>query len=145
MVAKIPEIDVDELIADMATRLARRIETLGRATRPGRIRTGGPDRVKACRHCWPGTPIGNSTSLPRRLQSHRHAPTVAPSQLPFEVDDRNLVLVDDILYTGRTNRAAMNEFDYGRPRTISLIVLIDRSGRCIDEHLRRVVHPRQPC
>ena len=57
-------------------------------------------------------------------------PTVAPSTLPFEVEDRNLVLVDDILYTGRTIRAAMNEiFDYGRPRTITLAVLIDRSGR----------------
>lgn len=57
-------------------------------------------------------------------------PTVEPSHLPFEVDERDLVLVDDILYTGRTIRAAMNElFDYGRPRKVKLVVLFDRGGR----------------
>jgi pyrimidine operon attenuation protein/uracil phosphoribosyltransferase len=57
-------------------------------------------------------------------------PTVEPSVLPFDVDGRDLILVDDILYTGRTVRAAMNEiFDYGRPRSIQLVVLFDRSGR----------------
>ena len=57
-------------------------------------------------------------------------PTVKPSQLPFEVNGRHLILVDDILHTGRTVRAAMNEiFDYGRPLSISLVVLIARSGR----------------
>ncbi|MFN9939553.1 MAG: bifunctional pyr operon transcriptional regulator/uracil phosphoribosyltransferase PyrR, partial [bacterium] len=54
-------------------------------------------------------------------------PTVEPSSLPFDVDNRDLILVDDILYTGRTIRAAMNEiFDYGRPRSIRLAVLFDR-------------------
>jgi pyrimidine operon attenuation protein/uracil phosphoribosyltransferase len=57
-------------------------------------------------------------------------PTVTPSRLPFEVDDGHIVLVDDILYTGRTVRAAMNEiFDYGRPAGIHLAVLVDRGGR----------------
>lgn len=57
-------------------------------------------------------------------------PTVEPSVLPFNVDDRHLVLIDDILFTGRTIRAAMNEiFDYGRPASITLVALIDRSGR----------------
>ena len=57
-------------------------------------------------------------------------PTVEPSKLPFAVDDRHLVLVDDILFTGRTVRAAMNEiFDYGRPASITLVALIERSGR----------------
>lgn len=57
-------------------------------------------------------------------------PEVSPSQLPVDVNDRHIVLVDDVLYTGRTIRAAMNEiFDYGRPASISLAVLIDRSGR----------------
>lgn len=57
-------------------------------------------------------------------------PTVEPSKLPFEIDGRDIILVDDVLYTGRTIRAAMNElFDYGRPRSISLVVLIDRTGR----------------
>lgn len=57
-------------------------------------------------------------------------PQVRPSQIAFDVDDRNIVLVDDVLHTGRTIRAAMNEiFDYGRPATITLVTLIERSGR----------------
>jgi pyrimidine operon attenuation protein/uracil phosphoribosyltransferase len=57
-------------------------------------------------------------------------PTVKPSQIPFSVDDRHLVLVDDVLFTGRTVRAALNElFDYGRPASILLAVLVDRGGR----------------
>jgi len=52
------------------------------------------------------------------------------SEIPFEVDDMDLVLVDDVLYTGRTIRAAMNGlFDLGRPRRVSLSVLIDRGHR----------------
>jgi pyrimidine operon attenuation protein/uracil phosphoribosyltransferase len=52
------------------------------------------------------------------------------TKIPFEVEGRDLLLVDDVLYTGRTVRAAMNElFDYGRPRSIALVVLADRGGR----------------
>ena len=57
-------------------------------------------------------------------------PRVKPSNLPFEVNDRHIILVDDVLHTGRTIRAALNEiFDYGRPATVTLAVLIERSGR----------------
>ena len=57
-------------------------------------------------------------------------PKVKPSQLPPDVEDRHIILVDDVLHTGRTVRAAMNElFDYGRPASITLVVLCDRSGR----------------
>lgn len=53
-----------------------------------------------------------------------------PSSIPFEVEGRHIVLVDDVLYTGRTIRGAMNElFDYGRPASIKLAVLVDRGGR----------------
>jgi pyrimidine operon attenuation protein/uracil phosphoribosyltransferase len=52
------------------------------------------------------------------------------SNIPFSIEGRDLLLVDDVLYTGRTVRAAMNElFDYGRPARISLAVLADRGGR----------------
>jgi pyrimidine operon attenuation protein/uracil phosphoribosyltransferase len=52
------------------------------------------------------------------------------TRIPFEVGARHLLLVDDVLYTGRTVRAAMNElFDYGRPASIALVVLADRGGR----------------
>ena len=57
-------------------------------------------------------------------------PQVSPSQLPADIDGRDIILVDDVLYTGRTIRAAMNElFDYGRPARIWLVVLFERDGR----------------
>lgn len=57
-------------------------------------------------------------------------PQVKPSSLPITVDDRHIILVDDVLYTGRTIRAALNEiFDYGRPASITLVVLVNRDGR----------------
>ena len=52
-----------------------------------------------------------------------------PSNIAFDVSDKHLILIDDIFYTGRTTRAAMNElFDYGRPASITLAVLINRGG-----------------
>jgi pyrimidine operon attenuation protein/uracil phosphoribosyltransferase len=55
---------------------------------------------------------------------------IRPSDIPFGIEGRDLILVDDVLYTGRTIRAAMNElFDYGRPARIRLAALIDRGGR----------------
>jgi pyrimidine operon attenuation protein/uracil phosphoribosyltransferase len=57
-------------------------------------------------------------------------PTVRPSRIPWDVEGRHLVLVDDVLYTGRTIRAALNEiFDYGRPASVTLVVLVSRNGR----------------
>jgi pyrimidine operon attenuation protein / uracil phosphoribosyltransferase len=57
-------------------------------------------------------------------------PDVKPTQIPFEVDGATILLVDDVLYTGRTTRAAINElFDYGRPARIMLAALVDRGGR----------------
>jgi pyrimidine operon attenuation protein/uracil phosphoribosyltransferase len=57
-------------------------------------------------------------------------PDVRPSEIPFDVAGRDIVLVDDVLYTGRTIRAALNVlFDYGRPRRVQLAALVDRGGR----------------
>ncbi|MEW6118785.1 MAG: bifunctional pyr operon transcriptional regulator/uracil phosphoribosyltransferase PyrR [Pseudomonadota bacterium] len=57
-------------------------------------------------------------------------PQVKPSTLPFDLEGRDILLIDDVLHTGRTIRAAMNElFDYGRPASIKLAVLVDRGGR----------------
>jgi pyrimidine operon attenuation protein/uracil phosphoribosyltransferase len=57
-------------------------------------------------------------------------PVVHSSEIPFVVDDKDLILVDDVLYTGRTIRAAMNGlFDQGRPQRVRLAVLIDRGHR----------------
>lgn len=62
-----------------------------------------------------------------KIGLHRDVKT---SAIPFDVEGRHLILVDDVLYTGRTIRAAMNElFDYGRPTSIRLAALVDRGGR----------------
>lgn len=57
-------------------------------------------------------------------------PTVRPSRIPWDVEGKHLLLIDDVLYTGRTIRAALNEiFDYGRPASVTLAVLVSRNGR----------------
>ena len=57
-------------------------------------------------------------------------PQIQASNIPFSVENKHIILVDDVLYTGRTIRAAMNElFDFGRPASITLVVLIDRGNR----------------
>jgi pyrimidine operon attenuation protein/uracil phosphoribosyltransferase len=57
-------------------------------------------------------------------------PIVRKTEIPFSIDDRTLILVDDVLYTGRTTRAALDALiDFGRPRQIQLVVLVDRGHR----------------
>ena len=52
------------------------------------------------------------------------------TRLPFEIEGRHILLIDDVLYTGRTIRAAINElYDFGRPASVALAVLVDRGGR----------------
>ena len=64
------------------------------------------------------------------VNSIAHQPIVKETELPFDITDKNVVLVDDVLFTGRTVRAAIDELiDFGRPKTIKLVVLIDRGGR----------------
>jgi pyrimidine operon attenuation protein / uracil phosphoribosyltransferase len=68
------------------------------------------------------------------------------TQLPFEVDGADILVLDDVLYTGRTIRAVLNElFDYGRPARVQLAVLVDRGGRQLpvqaDYAAARVVLP----
>ncbi len=78
------------------------------------------------------TPPGVISSALHRddFGSRGMAATTDPTSLPFEVDGRHILLVDDVLYTGRTIRAVINElFDYGRPSAVQLAVLVDRGGR----------------
>jgi pyrimidine operon attenuation protein/uracil phosphoribosyltransferase len=57
-------------------------------------------------------------------------PLVRSTEIPFSIDDRVILLVDDVLYTGRTVRAALDELiDFGRPRAIQLVVIVDRGHR----------------
>jgi pyrimidine operon attenuation protein / uracil phosphoribosyltransferase len=64
------------------------------------------------------------------LQTVGPRPVVGPTDLPWAIDGKTVVIVDDVLYSGRTVRAALDELaDFGRPRRIALAVLIDRGGR----------------
>jgi pyrimidine operon attenuation protein / uracil phosphoribosyltransferase len=71
-----------------------------------------------------------NASMYRDDYSRRGIKTIAqPAHMPFDVNDKHIILIDDIFYTGRTTRAVINElFDYGRPASVQLATLINRSG-----------------
>jgi pyrimidine operon attenuation protein/uracil phosphoribosyltransferase len=122
--------DVEKLCTQLAAELTPRI---GPKTAMIGIHTGG---------AWLAERLHSLLKLPEPLglmdiafyrddyhaQGLHHDPK--RTKIPFDVNGRELLLVDDVLYSGRTVRAAMNElFDYGRPASISLVVLADRGGR----------------
>ena len=129
-----PETDVDKLIEKMASNLSAKLQVFPKDQifMIG-IHTGG---------VWIAEKLHQLLDLPLALGTldisfYRDDfsrigmnPQVKPSELPVAIDDMHIVLVDDILHTGRTIRAAMNEvFDYGRPASVTLAVLGVRSGR----------------
>ena len=71
-----------------------------------------------------------SSAMHRDDFAKRGLAVSSQTQLPFDVNGAHLIVVDDVLYTGRTLRAVINElFDYGRPASVKLAVLVDRGGR----------------
>ncbi len=132
-------LDINNLLNEMTDQLGKRLTGFDQ-TSPAMIgiHTGG---------VWVAEHLHNSLGLEKPLGQLNIAfyrddfsrigmhPTVEPSQLPFEIDDQHIILVDDVLHSGRTIRAAMNEiFDYGRPASITLACLIERSGRELPIH-----------
>ena len=97
------------------------------------IRSGGAWLADRLVQLIPGDhPVGYIDVSFHRDDFHRTGlkAEVKRTELPFDVDGATIVLVDDILYTGRSVRAAINElFDFGRPERIELAVLVDRGGR----------------
>ncbi len=78
----------------------------------------------------PGAAGVISSSMHRDDFSKRGLAASAQTVLPFDVNGAHVLLIDDVLYTGRTLRAVINElFDYGRPASVRLAVLVDRGGR----------------
>ena len=95
-----------------------------------RLRTGWPPRSPSTRVAR--VPVGalDITFYRDDLSLVAHQPIVKGTDLPFDLNGLTLVIVDDVLYTGRTVRAAMDALmDFGRPRAIRLAVLIDRGHR----------------
>ena len=125
--------DIDGMLANMAAALEARAAHLDSTPYIVGIHTGGvwvADRLRSLAGL--SEPLGTlNINFYRddftRIGLH---PRVSPSNLPFAVDDRHIVLVDDVLHTGRTIRAALNAiFDYGRPASVILAALVERSGR----------------
>lgn len=78
----------------------------------------------------PGKPGTLSSSMHRDDFAQRGLASGGQTLLPFDVNGAHLIVVDDVLFTGRTLRAVLNElFDYGRPASVKLVVLVDRGGR----------------
>ena len=78
----------------------------------------------------PGKPGTLSSSMHRDDFAQRGLASSSSTVLPFDVNGAHLIVVDDVLFTGRTLRAVLNElFDYGRPASVKLVVLVDRGGR----------------
>ena len=129
-----PMNNITSLIKKMETELRELIvkEHIENPTMIG-IRTGG---------VWIAEKLHTMMDLPEPLStlninfyrddfSRAHLnPEVGPSDIKINIKDRNIILIDDVLHTGRTIRAALNEiFDYDRPARVLLAVLIDRGGR----------------
>ena len=129
---------MDTSVEQLLTQLTANLETY--LAQNGRenpviigIRTGGAWLAQRLHQALnPADPLGVlDISFYRddfsRLGLH---PDVKPSSIPFDVEARHLILVDDVLQTGRTIRAALNEiFDYGRPASVTLACLVELSGR----------------
>jgi pyrimidine operon attenuation protein/uracil phosphoribosyltransferase len=122
--------DVDQLIRELAEKIAPNVTD--RTALVG-IHTGGVWIAEKLRNLFGHEiPLGTLDITFYRDDFSRMGlhPEVKPSAIDFNVEGADVLLVDDVLYTGRTVRAAMNElFDYGRPDRIELAVLIDRGGR----------------
>ena len=113
--------------------LLRGVQTLCQAdTRLVGITSGGAWLVERLQRDLdlPGKPGVISSAMHRDDFAKRGLSSSAQTQLPFDVNGAHILILDDVLYTGRTLRAVINElYDYGRPASVKLAVLVDRGGR----------------
>lgn len=127
-------LDIDRLLDDLEAGLRKKLEERG-VTAPVLIgiRTGGVwladvmSKRLALKEPWGELDISFYRDDFSRIGLN---PKVKPSSLPFSTEDRDIILIDDVIMSGRTIRAAMNEiFDYGRPASIILATLVDLGAR----------------
>jgi pyrimidine operon attenuation protein/uracil phosphoribosyltransferase len=127
-------LDMDQLLDDLEAGLRKKLEERG-VTAPALIgiRTGGVwladvmSKRLGLKEPWGELDISFYRDDFSRIGLN---PKVKPSSLPFSTEDRDIILIDDVIMSGRTIRAAMNEiFDYGRPASIILATLLDLGAR----------------
>ena len=129
-----PELDAEALYAALARQVKDALASADNVALVG-IYSGGAwlaDRLAAELQLEDSGRLGYiDVSFYRDDYAEKGLPAeVKPSHIPFDVDGATILLVDDVLYTGRTTRAAINElFDYGRPARIMLAALVDRGER----------------
>jgi pyrimidine operon attenuation protein/uracil phosphoribosyltransferase len=125
------ELDAEATYAELARRVREHIA--GRSPVLVGVHTGGvwlAERLRADLGIGPEVGILDVSFYRDDFSQGGLNRGVRPSRIPFDIDGAYVLLVDDVLNTGRTVRAAMNElFDYGRPARIELAVLVDRGGR----------------
>ena len=130
--------DLDRLLADLAGQIAREMEAasaplsslalIGLPTRGVALARRLAARLQASHGVTP--PLGQIDITFHRDDLDRHLPIPHQTEIPFDTAGRHLLLVDDVLFTGRTVRAALGALlDFGRPESIRLLALVDRGHR----------------
>ena len=125
-------LDAEALYADLLGHVRQRFALPGSLSRLVGITSGGAwlaQRLQKDLELLEDIGI-LSSSMHRDDFSQRGMSSSSQTVLPFDVNGAHVIVVDDVLYTGRTIRAVLNElFDYGRPASVKLMVLVDRGGR----------------
>ncbi len=132
-------VDIDRAVARLAGEVAERARAEGAerglaivGIRRGGVHLAGRLRARLAKLIGQEPPVGTIDIALYRddLDEKGAVPVVGPTDVRFPVAGKTIVLVDDVLYTGRTVRAALDELvDFGRPRRVWLLVLVDRGGR----------------
>jgi pyrimidine operon attenuation protein / uracil phosphoribosyltransferase len=125
--------DPETLLADITTKIQAQVAALGLAnTALVGIHSGGVwlmQRIQASINQEIATGTLDAALYRDDFAQRGLKAQSRPSDLTFDIQNKHIILIDDIFYTGRTTRAAMNElFDYGRPASVQLAVLINRGG-----------------
>jgi pyrimidine operon attenuation protein / uracil phosphoribosyltransferase len=127
-----PTLDAEALYTQLLHGVKQLVEAAPQPVRLAGITSGGAWLAERLQRDLglPGAPGVISSSMHRDDFAQRGLAQSAQTVLPFDVNGAHVLLVDDVLYTGRTLRAVINElFDYGRPASVRLAVLVDRGGR----------------
>ena len=125
-------LDAEALYRDVLRGMQQLLTTCGRPPRLVGVASGGvwlAERLRA--DLGLAEEAGTlSSAMHRDDFAQRGLSASGQTVLPFDVNGADLIVLDDVLYTGRTIRAVLNElFDYGRPASVKLVVLVDRGGR----------------